>query len=174
MNLRATPEAISVLLERKNRELLTTHKVMSEAEIRSRYEIQLDIYCKTVRIEAMTMIDMAHKDILPAVAGYTATLAKSVTTKMDADTGFACGYEKKLLRKLGGLLDLMDAKTEELESAVMQPIDKDAIAAEAEAMRDRVLPVMCELRALCDEAETVMPGNVWPVPTYGELLLSER
>ena len=173
-NLRTSPEAISVLLEKKNMDLLITHKVMSEAEIRSRYEIQLEIYCKTVRIEAMTMLDMARKDVLPAVAGYTAELARSVMVKMDTDTGFACGYEKKLLRKLCGLVEQADAKVEALESAVLQLADKGSIAAEAKAVRDTVLPVMGELRALCDEAETVTPENVWPFPTYGALLFSER
>ena len=174
LNLRATPEAIAVLLEKKNRELLTAHKVMNEAEIRSRYEIQLEIYCKTVRIEAMTMIDMARKDILPAVSDCTAALAKSVREKTAADDGLTCGYEKKLLRKLSGLLDLMDAKTEALEHAVLLPRGMDGIAAEADAVRDGILPVMCELRALCDEAETVMPENLWPFPAYGELLFSVR
>ena len=174
LNLRSTPEAIAVLLERKNMELLMTHKVMNEAEIRSRYEIQLENYCKTVRIEAQTMIDMARKDILPAVADYTAVLAKSVMTKLDVDTGFGCGYEKKLLKRLSGLLDSMDEKVEALERTVLLPDGNDGIGAEAETIRDNVIPGMCELRALCDEAETVMPENVWPFPTYGDLLFGVR
>ena len=174
LNLRTTPDALAVALEQKNIDLLTAHQVMSRAEFLSRHEILLENYCKTVRIEALTMIDMARKEILPAVADYTSHLAGALSLKKEADRELACGYEKKLLRRLAALLDTMDAKTEALERAVVLLDGRDGVAEEADAIRDEILPGMRELRAVCDEAESLTAAGAWPFPTYGELLFSVR
>lgn len=174
LNLRATPEAMAVVLEQKNKDLLISHKVMSEAEVLSRHEIQLENYCKTIRIEALTMVDMARKEILPAVEAFTSDLASSMASKKAADPAMLCNYERKLLRKLSSLLDLMDDKVDTLEDAMIHLDSSSGIAAESEAIRDTILPKMCELRAVCDEAETLTAQRYWPFPTYGDLLFGVR
>ena len=174
LNLRTTPDAMTVALEQKNIDLLTSHKVMSRTEFLSRHEILLENYCKTVRIEALTMIDMARREILPAVEGYVSHLAGSVAAKQSAAAEVPCGYEKKLLRKLSVLLELMDARTETLEGSMIRLDDKEGIVEEANAIRDNIIPQMCELRAVCDEAETLTPAKEWPFPTYGDLLFSVK
>jgi len=174
LDLRTAPEAIAVILEKKNMELLISHKVMSEAEIRSRHEIQLENYCKTVRIEALTMIDMARKELLPAVASYVSSLASSVAAKKAADPDLPCSYEKKLLKKLSALVDQMDARTEELEDSMIHLETLTGTVEEADDIRDEVIPRMCRLRTVCDEAETLTASSCWPFPTYGDLLFGVR
>ena len=174
LNLRATPEAMAVILEQKNKDLLISHKVMSEAEILSRHEIQLENYCKTIRIEALTMVDMARKEILPAMETFTSDLAGSIAAKKAADPAIACSYETKLLRKLSSLLDLADDRVAHLEDAMIHLDTSAGIVAESEAIRDEILPKMCELRAACDEAETLTAKRYWPFPTYEDLLFGVR
>ena len=174
LNLRATPEAMAVILEQKNKDLLISHKVMSEAEILSRHEIQLENYCKTIRIEALTMVDMARKEILPAMETFTSDLAGSIAAKKTADPAIACSYETKLLRKLSSLLDLADDRVAHLEDAMIHLDTSAGIVAESEAIRDEILPKMCELRAACDEAETLTAKRYWPFPTYEDLLFGVR
>ena len=174
LNLRTTPEAIDVTLEKKNVEMLTSHKIFSETELRSRHEIQLENYCKTVRIEALTMVDMSKKDILPAIEAYAASLASAAAVKKTADPELACGYEKKLLRKLSALLDQIDARTEELELAIVKLETCGDISTEAYTIRDEIIPKMGELRAVCDEAETLTAASYWPFPTYGDLLFGVK
>ena len=174
LNLRATPEAMAVILEQKNKDLLISHKVMSEAEILSRHEIQLENYCKTIRIEALTMVDMARKEILPAMETFTSDLAGSIAAKKAADPAIACSYETKLLRKLSSLLDLADERVAHLEDAMIHLDTSAGIVAESEEIRDEILPKMCELRAACDEAETLTAKRYWPFPTYEDLLFGVR
>ena len=174
LNLRATPEAMAVILEQKNKDLLISHKVMSEAEILSRHEIQLENYCKTIRIEALTMVDMARKEILPAMETFTSDLAGSIAAKKAADPAIACSYETKLLRKLSSLLDLADDRVAHLEDAMIHLDTSAGIVAESEEIRDEILPKMCELRAACDEAETLTAKRYWPFPTYEDLLFGVR
>ena len=170
LNLRTTADALPWLLEKKNAETLLRHKVFSESELRSRYEIQLENYVRTVRIEALTMADMARKEILPAVAAYAAALAEGAAKKKAAEASLPCGYETKLIKKLSCLTDGADAAAEELEKAVTALDALGDVTAEANHVRDTLLPKMAELRAVCDEAETVTAAAYWPFPTYGELL----
>ena len=174
LNLRTTPDAMTAILDPKSMSMLISHKVFSEAELRSRYEIQLENYCKTVSIEAQTMADMAKKEILPAVESYVAALADTAAAKRAVDAELPCGYEKKLLRKLSALVDVIDAKIDALELAMVKLGDISDITAEANSIRDTILPAMCELRAVCDEAETVTAEKYWPFPTYGDLLFGVK
>ena len=174
LNLRATPEAMEVVLEPRNMELLLSHKVFSEAEIRSRYEIQLENYCKTIRIEALTMVDMAKKQILPAVDAYASALASGVAAKGGAEPGLTCGYGRRLLKKLSTLCDQIDGRTGELEEALGQVDSLPGIGVEAAYIRDEVLPRMAALREPCDQAEACTAENYWPFPTYGELLFGVK
>ena len=174
LNLRATPEAMEVVLEPRNMELLLSHKVFSEAEIRSRYEIQLENYCKTIRIEALTMVDMAKKQILPAVDAYASALAAGVAAKGGAEPGLTCGYGRRLLKKFSTLCDQIDGRTGELEEALGQVDSLPGIGVEAAYIRDEVLPRMAALREPCDQAEACTAENYWPFPTYGELLFGVK
>ena len=174
LNLRTTPDAMAVVLDPTNMDLLISHKVMSEAEIRSRHEIQLENYCKTVRIEALTMVDMARKEILPAVEAYVSDLASAVAAKQAADAGISCNYERRLLRRLSGLVDRMDDHVDALEQALIHLDAGSGIVVEAAGIRDEILPKMGMLRAVCDEAETLTAERYWPFPTYGDLLFGVR
>ena len=108
LNLRTTPDALATILEKKNVEMLTSLKIFSEAEIRSRYEISLENYCKTVNIEGLTMVDMARKEILPAVESYLGDLADTMAAKTAAVPTLACKYEKGVISRLSGLADEID------------------------------------------------------------------
>ncbi len=170
LNLRTTADALPHLLEQKNIDMLTGHKIFSESELRSRYEIQLENYVRTVRIEALTMADIARKEIIPAVAAYAASLAEGAARKQGFEPSVACGYEHKVVKKLSGLTDCADLKTEAVEKAVTDLDALSDITAQAEFVRDTVLPAMAALRAVCDEAETLTAASYWPFPTYGDLL----
>ena len=170
LNLRTTADALPRLLEKKNVDMLTGLGIFSESELRSRYEIQLENYVRTVRIEALTMADMARKEIMPAVAAYTGALAEGIKGKQKVDPSLACGYETRVLRRLSALTDCADTKTEDLEQTVTTLDGIGDVTAEANFVRDEVLPKMAALRAVCDEAETLTASSYWPFPTYGDLL----
>ena len=169
-NLRTTPDCVPHMLDKKNVEMLTSHKVYTAAELEARCEILLENYCKVVRIEALTMVDMVQKDILPAVEAYSAALSGAAATKLALDTDTPCNYEKKLVKKLSALADQMDDKAEKLSLAIVKLKMVDGIEEEAATIRDEILPRMNELRVAADEAETVTAAKYWPFPTYGELL----
>ena len=168
-NLRTTPDAIPHLLDKKNMDMLLSNKVFTEAELRSRYEITLDNYCKAVLIEANTMADMARKEILPAVSAYAKTLADAAAAKKTLLSA-ACGYETETLKTLCELTDEIAAAVAalEMETAAVRAIDD--VAEQGYAIRDRLLPAMDALRAPCDKAESVTSDEAWPFPTYGDLL----
>ena len=174
LNYRTTPDCMPHLLDEKNVRMLTSHKVFSEAELKSRCEIMLDNYCKTVLIEAKTMIDMAKTEIAPAVSEYVLELAKTAAAKKAAESSISCNYETGLLKKLAILEDQIMIKAEELEDAVLKVQDITDITEESCMIRDRVLSKMGELRIACDSAETMTAKKFWPFPTYGDLLFSVR
>ena len=169
-NLRTTPDCVPHMLDKKNVEMLTSHKVYTAAELEARCEILMENYCKVVRIEALTMVDMVQKDILPAVEAYSAALSGAAATKLALDTDTPCNYEKKLVKKLSALADQMDDKAEKLSLAIVKLKMVDGIEEESATIRDEILPRMNELRVAADEAETVTAAKYWPFPTYGELL----
>ena len=174
LNYRTTPDCMPHLLDEKNVRMLTSHKVFSEAELKSRCEIMLENYCKTVQIEAKTMIDMAKTEIAPAVSAYVLELANTAAAKKAVDDSISRSYETELMKKLVRLEDLIAAKTDELEEAVMKLQDAEDVAAESYMIRDAVLGKMGELRAACDEAETMTAKKYWPFPTYGDLLFGVK
>ena len=174
LNLRTTPDAMAKLLDEKNVALLTSHKVMSESEVRSRYEIQMENYCKTVRIEAITMADIVRKEILPAIESCVDDLAKGIAAKKSVDPDLACGHEMKQLRKLSSITDQIDEKTEILEDAIIALDMLSDITEQGAFIRDDILEKMATLRACCDEAEMMTEKKYWPFPTYGDLLFSVK
>ena len=170
LNYSTTPDCVPHLLDKKNVQMLTSHKVFSEAELKSRCEIMLENYCKTVLIEANTMIDMARTEIAPAVSAYAFDLANTAAAKKHVDMSVSCNYEADLLKKLARLEDRIAVKTDELEDAVMKLQEEECVETEAFMIRDLLLDKMGELRIACDEAETLTAKKYWPFPTYGSLL----
>ena len=173
-NYPTTPDCMPHLLDKKNVDMLTSHKIFSVSELQSRCEIMLENYSKTVIIEANTMVDMARKQILPAVEAYTADLASSIAAKKAVAPELACGYETGLLTKLSGLTDQIAVKTDELEATVLELKNYTDIKEESCAIRDTILGKMAALRAVADEAETQTSSEYWPFPTYGDLLFSVK
>ena len=174
LNFRTTPDCMPHLLDEKNVRMLTSHGVFSEAELKSRCDIMLENYCKTVVIEANTMVDMAKTEIAPAVDAYTMELAKTIAAKKAIDDTLTCSYESGLVKKLSELTDRIAIKTEELENALAELHNAEGVMLEANMIRDIVLAKMGELRLACDEAETVTARKYWPFPTYGDLLFSVK
>ncbi len=174
LNLKTTPDCMPELLSEKNVTMLTSHKVFSEAELHSRCDIMLENYCKTVNIEAGTMLDMAKKQIIPAVEAYTSDLAKAYERKHAAVPTLKLTHETKLIEKLSGLIDDMDSAVEALEEAVGEYKEISEIIPASCFIRDKILPAMDALRAPCDEAETITAEKYWPFPTYDKLLFGVK
>ena len=174
LNLRTTPDAIPHLLDKKNVDMLTSHKVFSEAELKSRCEITLENYCKTVTIEANTMSQMAKKEILPAIEEYTAFIASAAGKKKALDAEASCVYETGTVRKLSLLSGQIFEKCDELDKVLCKLSDSANAKEEGYMIRDELLPKMSELRVACDEAEVITAEKYWPFPTYGELLFGVR
>ena len=174
LNLRTTPDAIPMLIQKDNLDMLVRHKVYTESELRSRYEIQLESYCKTVRIEALAMVDISRKEILPAVESYVSDLASAVGAKKAIDAELPWGYEKKQLRRLASLVDAIDDRVDALEEKLIRLDTLSGSMEEAAFIRDELLPGMGALRAAADEAETQTAASYWPFPTYGDLLFGVR
>ncbi|MBR3574940.1 MAG: glutamine synthetase III [Lachnospiraceae bacterium] len=173
-NYRTTPDCMPHILDEKNVKLLTGHKVFTEKEIESRCEIMLENYCKQVRIEANTMMDMALRQILPAITGYADKLSETVSSKKSVNASLACSYETDVISKLSVLADQIYTRSEELEKAIIALGSAEDIIAESAAIRDTLLPKMGELRAAADEAETLVSSEYWPYPSYGDMLFSVR
>ncbi|MDO5412820.1 MAG: glutamine synthetase III [bacterium] len=170
LNLRTTPDCMPCLFAEKNKSMLTGLKVFSAAELESRYGILMENYCKAVTIEAHTMVDMAEKEIIPAVEAYIGALASTAAAKKAVDGDLCCCYEKKRISKLSALVDQMDAAVDALDASLITLGMTSDITAQAELIRDEVLPKMSLLRAPADEAETLTAKKFWPFPTYGDLL----
>ena len=174
LNYRTTADCMPHLLDKKNVDMLTSHKVFTVAELNSRYEIMLENYCKTVVIEANTMVDMAKTQIAPAVEAFTLEVAKTAAAKKALDPSIACGYESNLVKRLSALIDMIAIKADELNTSLTELTAVDDIGEEANAIRDIVLTKMSELRIACDEAETLTAKKYWPYPSYADLLFGVK
>ncbi len=172
LNYRTTADAVPHILDKKNVDMLTSHGVFTEAELRSRYEITLENYCKTIIIEANTMVDMAKTQIAPAVSAYASELARTSAAKKALDSALPCGYETDLVRKLSALTDRIYDGAVAVENSLLSLAAAEDIGEEAALIRDQVLAGMGELRVACDEAETLTAKRYWPYPSYGDLLFS--
>ncbi len=170
LNLRSTPDCVPYYLAEKNIELFCKHRVYSETELRARYEIKLDSYCKVLRIEALTMLDMVWKDILPAVSAYSKQLAETALSKKEL--GLDCSFEKDLATRLTAQMNLAALKARTLEYAMMDVKTFTDSLELARYYRDAVLRAMNELRIVVDELETNTASAFWPYPSYGDILFS--
>lgn len=170
-NLPTTPDALAHLLDSRNIELFTKHKVFSEAEMRARYEINLENYVKTVNIEALTMIDMARRDIYPAVSDFSANIADNIASrrKVCPDAHLA---EEKLLFRITALSDELYDSIEGLEKAVDGARECENYTQSANYYKNEVLSAMNRLRAAADSLEELTSAQYWPYPSYGDLLFS--
>ncbi len=173
LNLRTTPDCVPCLLDEKNVRLFAQHRVFTVSELHSRYEIMLNNYCKILQIEAMTMSEMAHRDILPAVSAYISQLSECILRKKTAlnRTG---GYEEKTALRLAELCDTISETADELDAALVHEKNIAGVAAQSVYSRDTVAKLMEKLRTAADEAETLMPGTLWPYPSYTDIIYSVR
>ena len=172
LNWKSAAEALPHLATPENVALFSHHGVFTEIELKSRQEILLENYVKVLHIEALTMLDMAGRDILPAILKYTARLADGVETK--TALGIPCEADKAVAVKLGGLsTDILKGK-EALEAAVAEADKIECPKARAMAYREKVFAAMETLRASVDAAEPLVDARVWPYPSYGEMLFSVK
>lgn len=174
LNYRTTADCLPHLLDEKNVTMLTSLGVFTVDELKSRRDIMLENYCKSVTIEANTMVNMVHKRIAPAITSFTADLAKQATEKKALFPELACSCETELVQKLSALTDAIAEKTDELENAILTLQDAEDIVKESELVRDVILPKMTELRIPCDRAELLTAKSYWPFPTYGDVLFSVK
>ena len=171
LNLRSTPDCVPYYLAQKNIDLFTRHRVYSETEIRARYEIKLDSYCKVLHMEALTLLEMSRKEILPAVSAYVRDLSDSVLTRREVSSRAACRFETEEAEHLGDCIDRAYEKILALEKD-MKEIPKENSLEKAVFYRDHVLSGMESLRFELDEMEKLTAAEYWPLPTYGDLLFS--
>ena len=176
-NLRSTPEALSHTMDEENVKLFEKFGVYSKVELESRYEIHNENYSKIINIEAETMLEMAKKDILPCASKYSSKLAQTIGLKKAACDECDCTYEAQMLKKVSALTSSIFAKASKLESAVNEAkelADKGDSGKTAFFYREKVFAAMGELRAVADELEVITPKELWPFPSYGDLLYSVR
>ncbi len=171
LNLKSTPEALECYPSEKNIALLSKFNVLNETEVHSRYEIMMEAYCKTLNIEALTMIEMVQREILPAAASYIDKLCELAVKKAKISTAIPNSMETELVTKLSALTDNLYKKVNDLQTAVMNTKNYENAHELAHYYRDTVFAEMNELRAIADEIEPMVGKDFWPFPTYGELLI---
>lgn len=170
LNLKTTPDALPYFISEKSVQLFTAHKVYTERELRSHYNILTRSYCNLVGIEAKTMVDMTKKDILPSVSEYSQVIGNTILTKRAVCENLNCVYETEMLARISALTADAYASVQALENALsdgknLADVDKLAVH-----YRDKILPTMSALRSAVDELETIVSAEYWPMPTYGDLL----
>lgn len=172
LNLKTTPDALPSFVNSKNVELFTKHHVLSETELYSRYEILLDNYSKTIHIEALTMIDLAKKEIIPAILRYQGEIAEIANNKKKLSSSIQCCLEENILNKISTLGNSLYSKLEDLEKSVLDAKLHTEALDLAKYYREPVFMNMQQLRAVVDELETLVSKKYWTLPSYGELLFS--
>ena len=171
-NLKTTADAMPHLLDQKNMDMLMAHKVFTAAEIYSRCDIMLENYCKTVNIEALTMVDMVRKNYLPAIERYLHRLADTTSLMKSVNSEVKCNYEISTMMKLSELTDLIFDATLCLEDKIKQVKVFESFIARSAFIRDEMIPCMEKLRKHVDEAEMLTSQRDWPFPSYGQILFS--
>ena len=174
LNLRTTPEALPYYLADKNVALFTKHRVYTRTEMEARYEIHLENYSKILNIEALTMLEMARRDIMPAVSSYLRELSETATAIHAVSVTADCSYEESIIPEMSALLGDAYRKVRSLDEALMGAKTVEGSQALANYYRDKVFSAMAELRITIDQLETMTPSDKWPVPSYGDLLFSVR
>ncbi|MCF0246453.1 MAG: glutamine synthetase type III, partial [Ileibacterium sp.] len=170
LNLRKTPDALPYFKSEENIEMFEKLKVFSREEIISRYEILMEEYVNLINIEALTMANMANKDILPAVSGFQKDLAETLKAKKEIFPDLEADYETETLKDSAALLQKAYQALKKLESDTAILHAMDDFEQKAFFVRDSILPDMDALREPCDELEEITESSAWPFPTYGKLL----
>ncbi len=174
-NLPTTADCLPCYIQPKNIALFEKYKVYSEAEMRSRYEIYLTNYAKVLHIEAHTMVSMTQKDIIPAAIRYGKELADSINAKAWAMLSVSCKAEKALLKKVSALTDTLAVRLQALRDTLSQADKPGWVPQElANFYRDSVIPAMATLRETADSLEVLVAKDLWPLPSYGDMLFSVR
>ncbi len=172
LNLKTTVDALPYYLKKKNIDLFVRHGVLTETEVKSRYEIQLDSYVKIIEVEAKTMLNMARREILPAAIGYSDELANGLAAKASIGLDIEKTADKRLIDRLMKLNDKLLKAIEKLEKDIKSAATKKESLEIAEYHRDVIIPDMDKLRAISDELETIVDKAYWNFPTYTEILSS--
>lgn len=172
LNLCSTADALPYYISDANVKLFEKYGVFSKTEIYSRYEIQLENYCKQIHIEALTMVEMIRKDILPAACSYMKDLSKEAINKKQLCADISCELEETLLKKLSSLTSDLYKKTIMLEESVESKKEFNCVLDEAKYYRNIVFAQMEDTRKTADEIEKSVGAKYWPYPTYGDLLFS--
>ncbi len=174
LNLKATPDAVAHMLDPKNVKLFTSHKVYSEVELSARHEVLLENYCKIINIEALTMLDMASKDVLPAMSRYSGELAKAALKKAEFLGDADCTYEKESVKSLSALIGVTYKNVKKLEADLLSAKSETELPKLADFYKTAILDDMKQLRMSVDEMEALASAESWPYPSYGELLFGVR
>jgi len=172
LNLKTTVDALPYFVSEKNIKLFTKHMIFTEQEIHSRFDIQMESYCKTINIEALTMLDMVKKDIIPAVSSYLKDLSETAISKKAVSSDISCELEKGIISHLSTLSGILYKKTGKLEEGLMGVKYQDTLMAQGGYYKDAIVPAMEELREVSDDIEALVGEKYWPYPTYGKLLFS--
>jgi len=172
LNLQTTVDALPHFIADKNIEVFTKHGVFSKSEMHSRYEILLEGYNKTLHIEALTMIDMVKKDIIPSIISYVNELATTANSKKALNANLNCELEEGLIEKISNLSSCLYKQLHILEKSVLEVSNQESTLAEARFYRETVFVNMQSLRAVVDELETLVAKKHWSLPTYSQLLYS--
>ena len=169
-NKKNTPAALPALIEPKNIALMEEFGVLTKVEMESRYEVEMEHYSKIINIEALTMLEMARKQLLPAVNSYMSELANTAASKLAVSENISVRSETKTLTKLSADADAMSDAVDTLQDAVDASKALPTEAEKAVAFHDNVLPAMDALRAAADDAETICGEDYWPLPSYSKML----
>ena len=172
LNLKSTVDALPYFISDKNIKLFTKHGVFTETEIHSRYEILMENYCKTINIEALTMLEMVKKDIVPAVCNYMKDLCDTAIAKKTLSADLNCELEKSIVSKLSSLSESLVKKYKKLEDDLLQVKNQNSLLERGRYYGNTIFPAMQELRAVADEIELLVGEKYWPYPTYGQILFS--
>ncbi len=171
LNLRNSADAIPHLVDEKNIALFTKYEIYTAEEVHSRCEILLDNYCKVLHIEALTMLEMSKKEIIPAVSNYLKDMSTTVMSVKSVVPEADCSMQESIITKVAALSGSLYKKTEALNAAVLATKDhEENIEDRAQYYKNNIFPGMQELRAVADELETLVGEEHWPFPTYGDLL----
>ena len=169
-NKKNTPAALPALIEPKNIALMEEFGVLTKVEMESRYEVEMEHYSKIINIEALTMLEMARKQLLPAVNSYMSELANTAASKLAVSENISVRSETKTLTKLSADADAMSDAVDTLQDAVDAAKALPSESEKAVAFHDNVLPAMDTLRAAADDAETICGEDYWPLPSYSKML----
>ncbi len=169
-NKKNTPAALPALIEPKNIALMEDFGVLTKVEMESRYEVEMEHYSKIINIEALTMLEMARKQLLPAVNAYMSEVANTAASKLAVSENLSVRSETKALTRLSADADAMSDAVDELQASVDAAKALSDESAKAVAFHDDVLPKMDALRAAADDAETICGEDYWPLPSYSKML----